>query len=1737
MMSILSGHRFNGALVTGVALLSQLLAGTSPCRGQTSAWLINTGSGNWFDASHWDNGVPNGAGVIAKLPGNSTFAVQLNQQATVGQLIFTGPRQTNLSGTGQLVFDRPGSDPALIQATASSTGAAITAAIDNPLSIAAGEQLWIDLDAPTTLALSGAITSSNGHVTKAGLGTLTLSGNSAAWNGKLTVSAGRTIIASGGALGTTVGNTLVSSGGILTLQSATLESMDLNGGTLETSTASAVVLSNPIHLIGNGTINNVSSTAGATLNNLIDGGGDLTVKNSAATAMIIGGANTYSGQTFVSGTSFRATTGTAFGDATAGTTLQSGALSVEASTSELFTVTGGALSLVAATASYNKPVTLNGGTLKLPSVATALPTPVVAGSAGGIVQFAGTANWSGGSSGAGNLQLTGTVAVNAALNHQGSLAFQSATLNVANSYQGETIVTGDSAVNHVDALGTSPTVRIRQLSTLTLNVVPSNDPDFVLESGSVRFNDLSRPINGDITFKGGNPPSVYGQTTYNGNIHADQTSGSGYLRAGTFNGVISGTGNLDFAALNGLPTDNYNVTLNGESTFTGTSRIDGIVHSNSPHALGSWDRGTFVGNNGVLNLNAATSERVLVSTGGRVNINATVTPLPVLVQDFSSTIFRGTQTVAVNVPNIYHQHYDVNQGLLEINANTTVDSLSIRNGGKVLVNQGVLTTAAPIDLHNGDLAGRIVGASSIRKHTNEFAHLGDLPGFAGDIIVEKGVLQIDAGSLGTATGVTRVQGTRDAALVARGDSTIMDDVFLNNATGIDYQGGLRLDYEFYPQTLHVNMQGRLDLGTVGSIIGGTRSGIIDAFGPVTGGSLTKVGTGFWMNIQGNQNTYTGATHVRQGLFAVEGDGRLSSTSAIVLYDDVGSDKGTLYLDNGTPSQTDRIADTVPIEFRGGRLYVQDFGGEKFGAFKFLEGDSEVDIFGSIGVGSISRQAGATGFTWLRHATPVDVAPQAVNGVIPWMIIRDSFSPGTYDSFGTVVNGQLRALPSSAYVNDINSAAATNNIHVAGSPTALASDRTVNALALEGSATLDLGGHTLQVESGGIIFGYGGTIKNGRVTAGSGSGNELVFHSAGSVSADIVDNPSGPVNVTFSPESPGYGAYLSGNNSYTGTTYINTGQMSVIAASALPDGADLQITGGDVTFNYSSTGLRHVGDVRIASHGSLRNLTNGTFSFDQVVLEDGSFSPGKLVGSAHIFKRTTGTGEIAGATTGSTYNGQITVEEGRLSVSGLPNAQLLVTGGTLVMPTGANNLTLAGGEFEYLYFTGNFTVNQPSRIIPQFRGNSQNFGLTGSFSGNGDILFQNRPYPGDSNNVNETSAAAAMVALRGHSPLFSGNIDIDSSSASMLFADSLGTGNITIHPDGELALTPQQANFDGAKLDLLNDVYLAGGELTGVSSVFRPQRLLGNLFVSGNSWIGTLEIPGTVHLADGSRLTTTEHYDTRLTGDVLVGGTVEFRVGRTTVRSSALQADRGTVQLGARIVSDAPMSLLKIENAGLDDLVLASSISVKPGQTLGILSGGEAIPLRLAGGALTGGGTLLNPILVEAGAHLSPGQSPGKLTFASDLTIGPAAVYDWEINNANGTAGDSNGWDLLDVGGQLAFTASPAVPFALRVVGLDELPLSSFSSANLAGRHSWLIASAASIVGFDLNSVAVQPVDSPNRLRTVLPQQLTLEVAGGNLYLVYQIPEPSGLALAGLGVTAFTIRRQRSAGRSSRDNHS
>jgi autotransporter-associated beta strand protein len=870
----------------------------------------------------------------------------------------------------------------------------------------------------------------------------------------------------------------------------------------------------------------------------------------------------------------------------------------------------------------------------------------------------------------------------------------------------------------------------------------------------------------------------------------------------------------------------------------------------------------------------------------------------------------------------------------------------------------------------------------------------------------------------------------------------------------------------------------------------------------------------------DRHTYTGATHIRGGTVELARGGKLDATSAIVLYEDQQYWDGTLHLvSDGAGNLTDRVADSIPFFMRGGALRWSATEGlqtsETLGAMTFVEGESLIESpssapycapgTNSLTIASIEREPGATAQFNIGPSAKILVgeAPELVGGILPWLLTVDHRSSSNrVTGFATYANGEIALAPATS--GDLDVAAPDANLFASGGGT-ITADRRVNSLASNGS-TFNLAGHRLTVDSGGV---YRASFTGGELTAGAAGGHELILHGS-TVSANIVDDGANPVSVTIFGS-----ANFSGNNSYSGTTYVNEGGLYLGSEGALPSESDLQIVGGQVHVGYTSTTAKHLDTIRIAGKGALTNSFTGirgdaNFSFDEAILEDGLLSPGRLSGGGVIFKRTPGVAQVIGG--GGDFHGDVYVEEGLLKVSSLPQAKFTVTGGTLQLPTGANPVTLDGGAFNSPRHTGVITVVSPSRIQSNSDWEPLPYELAGSFVGDGDLTFENAPFWDDSRSI-----ASQTGSITGHSPLYFGNVEIRTAAISLRYADGLGSGRIAVRSGGRLTL---------GGITLPNEIVLDGGELAGNRDT--SATLTGAVRVEGKSFAGSsLRFTGDVTLADGAELATLSGYEMHLLGDTNVAGEATLHVTRV-VNEGDFSDD--VIRLGGRVIAAAPISVLNIYDSGLDEFVFDASFHVDAGRSLQIVKNGVAPEITLdAGTGLTGNGTFLNPIHVNGGV-LAPGDSPGELTFADDLLLGPGSIYQWEINDAAGQPGAAEGWDHLQIDEELILAATPAAPVIIRVLGLNELGLPGpVANFNPAGTYQWAIASAASIVDFDPVSVRIEIDAAAVGNPALRPENLSLSVVGSQLYLSYEflVPEPSTFILCTALAGAIAARRRKS----------
>ena len=265
--------------------------------------------------------------------------------------------------------------------------------------------------------------------------------------------------------------------------------------------------------------------------------------------------------------------------------------------------------------------------------------------------------------------------------------------------------------------------------------------------------------------------------------------------------------------------------------------------------------------------------------------------------------------------------------------------------------------------------------------------------------------------------------------------------------------------------------------------------------------------------------------------------------------------------------------------------------------------------------------GSTTVTLGSGNTSQMVVGQALSGVnfAPGTVIATITGPTTFTTSlaplatgtasTTFGNSGIVPLNTSAYTNiaaygtlvATTTAAANysiNTVTTTGTVTLATGGNIVNSLQINpgaaGLPTLDLGGGSLAVTSGGVMrtsLNTGASsITNGTLTAGTGTApaelafvvNNATAANVLTVSAAITDNTaSGPVTVVKS----GAGAAaltLSGVNTYTGGTIVNAGLVNLSTPAA--DGAATVAVPGNLTINNGGTvTLTAAGEIKAASN--------------------------------------------------------------------------------------------------------------------------------------------------------------------------------------------------------------------------------------------------------------------------------------------------------------------------------------------------------------------------------------------------------------------------------------------------------------------------------------------------------------------------------------------------------------------------
>jgi hypothetical protein len=453
----------------------------------------------------------------------------------------------------------------------------------------------------------------------------------------------------------------------------------------------------------------------------------------------------------------------------------------------------------------------------------------------------------------------------------------------------------------------------------------------------------------------------------------------------------------------------------------------------------------------------------------------------------------------------------------------------------------------------------------------------------------------------------------------------------------------------------------------------------------------------------------------------------------------------------------------------------------------------------------------------------------------------------------------------------------------------------------------------------------------------------------------------------------------------GVTFVGLGADNIL------DGRNLTLGGG--TSTWSSLGARII----LSNGPVLTNAAASTFvaTGDANIFAD--IGGGSFVNSG-TFRKQTGTGTTA---IGSISIGTLAFTNGGTleAASGI----LLVSNNDTFTNYTSATTTLNGGTYRILT---NSTLDFDGRTVSTLTA-----GTTVELNGAGSVFTA----------VNSLAANNGTFRLAGSRNFTTagdltnaGTLDVQTGST--LTVSGNYTNNGTVTGAGTIAVT--NATFTGGNYNTTGTLSVSGTLIVTGTTSFTS----GTVNVAGTTAVNspltiatgaTLGGNGGVTIPSGSTLTVSGAVGTskpvNVTGTLQGSGTA----GAVTLNAGALlQGSGGTLSLSTlTIVGNSTLG--NTVNATGATAVNAGTLTISDGATFGgagslnVVSGAALIVGTTPGstavvakavtvsGLLGGHGTASSSVIINNGAIISPGNSPGTITVGSGITIN--GEYDWELN--------------------------------------------------------------------------------------------------------------------------------------------
>lgn len=589
------------------------------------------------------------------------------------------------------------------------------------------------------------------------------------------------------------------------------------------------------------------------------------------------------------------------------------------------------------------------------------------------------------------------------------------------------------------------------------------------------------------------------------------------------------------------------------------------------------------------------------------------------------------------------------------------------------------------------------------------------------------------------------------------------------------------------------------------------------------------------------------------------------------------------------------------------------------------------------------------------------------------------------------------------------------------------------------------------------------------------------------------------------------------NSYTGTTFLNSGTLQVGATNALPTTTKVTISSGatlDVAFDQTVAGISSTGVATIASGKQLTvNATSVGLQFDGVISGAGIF-----------VKDGTTTLNLTGA---NTYTGGTILKGGNLN---LLSANALGASGTI---------TFGGGA---LQFSSSNTTDYSARFSAlssqqySIDTNGQNVTLASPLTSSGGTLTKlgsgtltlsaSNSYTGGTT-INSgylviaaNGALPGNVTFTGSTGTGGGELQFSTGATNILISGTIaGPGQVTQLSTGAVSLSGANTysgttNVNSGTLNAVN----ASGSATGTGSIVVSSGATLQIGTGGTtgSVSGDITNNGLVFFNRSDASTYAGLISGPSSGSVTIAGT-----GVTTFTGANTYAGGTIISTGATLslANAAGTTLSSSSDVSLNG---TGKLNVTVDQMLrGIISTSSSSVIAIASGKTLTSNLPSNQTNEFAGLLSGTGSfkkdGPGILTFTSDQPfVGGVTVAGGTLQLGNGgSSGGFGGNIVVNNGATLAFNRADTTPITYSgiVSGAGSFVKTGSSTLILTGANTFTggvsllagtirvgLANAVPKVAVNINSGATLDVANDVTIATLAGAGTTVVAAGKTLRL-------------------------------------